>query len=143
MYEITVLRNNCFRQAFIYTQRLFSTQPQCCLTFRGIELQMLLRCYLIHITIFIHFIFSIFVSIFQAQVYLCRFLVICFSFSVSFSLSLNLYFVKTGALPCLLYIFQNISCHFWMTTRTKKENNFKYRKFSVRVLLSFCLIFCF
>ena len=29
-------------------QAFFSTQPRCCLTFSGIELQMLLRCCLIH-----------------------------------------------------------------------------------------------
>ena len=36
-----------------YKQRFFSTQPQCCLTFLQTELQMLLRCCLIHITIII------------------------------------------------------------------------------------------
>ena len=34
-------------------QRFVSTQPQCCLTFPWIKLQMLLRCYLIHVTIII------------------------------------------------------------------------------------------
>ena len=38
---------------FFYKQCLFSTQPQCCLTFSWIELQMLLRCCLIHISIII------------------------------------------------------------------------------------------
>ena len=33
---------------FIYKQLIFSTQPQCCLSFSWIELQMLLRCCLIH-----------------------------------------------------------------------------------------------
>ena len=42
---------------FFYKQRFFSTHPQCCLAFSWTELQMLLRCYLIHITIIIHFIF--------------------------------------------------------------------------------------
>ena len=44
-------------QSFIYTlfhrQRFFSTQPQCCFTFSWIELQMLLRCCLIHKSIVI------------------------------------------------------------------------------------------
>ena len=39
--------------AFFYKQRYFSTQLQCCLTFSHIELQMLLRYCLIHITIII------------------------------------------------------------------------------------------
>ena len=39
---------------FFYKQHFFfSTQPRCCLTFSWIELQMLLRCYLIHINIII------------------------------------------------------------------------------------------
>ena len=45
-------------------QRFFSTQPQCCLTFSWFELQILLRCWLIHLKIIImrHFIFIILVS---------------------------------------------------------------------------------
>ena len=44
-------------------QRFFSTQPQCCLTFTWIELQMFLWCWLIHISISIvrHLIFIAFV----------------------------------------------------------------------------------
>ena len=34
-------------------RQMFSTQPQCCLTFSWIELKMLLRCCLIHITFII------------------------------------------------------------------------------------------
>ena len=49
---------DCFRykeriHAFFYKQRFFSTQPQCCLTFLWIELQMLLRCCLIQTSIII------------------------------------------------------------------------------------------
>ena len=46
--------------------RFFSAQPWCYLTFLWIELEMLLRCCLIHKSIIItetHFIFTIFVSI--------------------------------------------------------------------------------
>ena len=39
--------------AFLYKQRFCSTQPQCCLTFSWIDLQMLLSCCLIHISIII------------------------------------------------------------------------------------------
>ena len=39
--------------AFLYNQRFFSTQPQCCLTVSCIEVQMLLTCCLIHIIIII------------------------------------------------------------------------------------------
>ena len=36
---------------FFYKQRFFSTQHQCCLTFSWIELQMLLKCCFIYLTI--------------------------------------------------------------------------------------------
>ena len=51
--------------AFFYKQRFFSTHPRCCLTFSWIELQMLLKCCLIHLTIIIrrHILYS---------EYLCR-----------------------------------------------------------------------
>ena len=47
---------------FYYKQRFFSTQPQCCLIFSWIELQMLLRCCLIHISIIIlrHFLYLLY-----------------------------------------------------------------------------------
>ena len=50
--------------AYFDKQRFFSTQPQCCLTFSWIELQLLLSSCLIHKSIIIlkHFIFTIFVS---------------------------------------------------------------------------------
>ena len=38
---------------FFISYAFFSTQPQCCLTFSWIELQMLLRCCLVHIAIMI------------------------------------------------------------------------------------------
>ena len=48
---------------FLYKQRSFSTQSQCCLTFSLIEIQMLLRCFLIHISIVIlrHFLYLLYV----------------------------------------------------------------------------------
>ena len=54
---------------FIYKQRFFSTQPERCLTFSLIELDMLLRCCLIHVTITVlrHFIFTTFVSISRSR----------------------------------------------------------------------------
>ena len=47
---------------FFHMQRFFSTQPQCCSTFLWIELQMLLRCCLIHISIIIlrHFLYLLY-----------------------------------------------------------------------------------
>ena len=56
---------------FFYKQRFFSTLPQCCLAFSWIELQMLLRyclihisCWLIHITIIIleHFLYLFYLN---------------------------------------------------------------------------------
>ena len=53
-----------------YKQHLFRSQPQCCLAFSSIELQMLLRSCLIHTSIIIlrHFIFLL---------YFCPFLDLC------------------------------------------------------------------
>ena len=47
---------------FLYKQRYFSTQPQCCLTFSWIGLQTLLRCFLMHISIIIqrHFLYLVY-----------------------------------------------------------------------------------
>ena len=50
---------NLILNAFFYKQRFFSSHPQCCLAFSWTNLQMLLRCCLIHITIIIHYIFHI------------------------------------------------------------------------------------
>ena len=53
--------------AFFYKQHVFSTHPQCCLTVSWIDLQMLLRCCLIHISIIIQ-------GYILYLVYLCPFL---------------------------------------------------------------------
>ena len=50
---------NLILYASFYKQRFFSTHPLWCLAFSWIELQMLLRCCLIHITIIIRLIFYI------------------------------------------------------------------------------------
>ena len=71
-----------------YKQRFFSTQPQCCLTFSWIELQVLLRCCLIHRSIIILRDFLYFIYLFSCLdlglsiSYLCH----LFLFSSSFSL---------------------------------------------------------
>ena len=50
---------------FFYKKHFFSIQPQCCLNFSWIVLQVLLRCYLLHISITIlrHLIFTIIVTL--------------------------------------------------------------------------------
>ena len=52
LWELSVLFSAKIH-AFFNKQHLFSTQPQCCLTFSWIELQMLLKCCLIHKSIII------------------------------------------------------------------------------------------
>ena len=72
----------------VFISPLFSTQSQCCLTFSCTELQVLLRCCLIHISIIIlrHFLYLLYLcpclvlGLFKS--YLCD----LFSFSSSFSL---------------------------------------------------------
>ena len=50
---------------FLFKQRIFSTQPQRCLNFSWIELQMLLRCWLIHTSIIIlrHFLYLLYLCL--------------------------------------------------------------------------------
>ena len=47
-----------------YKQHFFSAQPQCCLTFSWIELQMLLRCCLVHIAVIMlrHILYLVYLS---------------------------------------------------------------------------------
>ena len=100
---------------FFYMQRFFSTQPQCSLTSPWIELQMLLRCCLVHISIVLlnTFLFSIFVSMssriiswIQTHLFFCLFFRICPSIS---------------------------GWKMWIV--------FKYQKFRLMVLFKICLIF--
>ena len=43
----------CNTSFFFISNAFFSTQPQCCLTFSWIELQKLIRCWLIHVSVVI------------------------------------------------------------------------------------------
>ena len=66
IYVILIYISNIHTHVF-HKQRFFSTESRCCLTFSWIELQMLLRCCLIHISCLRHiikvlFIFTVFVS---------------------------------------------------------------------------------
>ena len=123
--------------AFFCKQRFFSTQPQCCLTFSWTELQMLLRCCLMHknIIMLIHFLHLL---------YLCPCLdlglvMIYFSFLSLFPLWLVLW-IQTHLFFCLQFkICPNI---FRWEGEWKMWLIFQYQKFSFRVLRSLCLIFC-
>ena len=82
LFRITCFSLNSWH--FFHKQHFFN-QPQYCLTFLWIQLQILLRCCLIHITIIKvrHILYlSIFVPVSRPKPS------ICFSFPVSFSLSL-------------------------------------------------------
>ena len=75
-----------------YEQRFFATQPQCCLTFSWIGLQMLLRCCLIHISVIIlrHFLYLL---------YLCP----CLDLGLFLSYICDLFFI-------FIFIFIMINC---------------------------------
>ena len=96
-----------------YKQRFFSTQPLSCLTFSWFELQILLKCWLIHISI---------ISIFKDRYILYLLHLLGLSLFMSY-------------LYDLFFIFR---CHFHVSW---KQIIFRFQKFSLRVLLSFCLIF--
>ena len=76
---------------FFSKQPFFSTQPQCCLTFLWIELQILLGCWLIHNHHYAetHFIFSMFVSMSRPRCNLCRIFLICISFFSLIFITIN------------------------------------------------------
>ena len=108
-------------RSFFCEQRFFPTQWQCSLTFSWIEFQMLLRCFLIHITIFIlrHILYLVYFSpclgLDLFMLYLCDF-VIYFSFLPSYSLPLI------------------IECHIWSYIIIKQTHLF-FLHFSQYILL--------
>ena len=105
---------------FFYGQRFFSTQPQCCLTFSWIELQMLLRCCLAYISIIRvkHFLYvpylcpGLDLSLFMS--YLCDQVFI-------FIMINRIYFIQTHLFLCLVFW---MSYYLW----AKNVNNFQIAK---------------
>ena len=73
--------HGCFHK-----QRFFSTKPQCCFTFSWIELQMLLRCCLIHQSIIIlrHLILTVFLSMSRSKLYMSYLCDVFFIFIIIF-----------------------------------------------------------
>ena len=73
-------------QSFFHKQRFSSTRPQYCLTFSRIELQMLLRCCLIHIsmTILRHFFYLLFLCPCQDLGLFMLYLLLLFHFHLHF-----------------------------------------------------------
>ena len=76
---------------------LFSSQPQCCLSFSRIELQMLFRCCLIHVNIIIlrHILYLVYLCLSLGlgpfMLYLCD---LCFIFSLVFIVINNITSLK-------------------------------------------------
>ena len=117
-----------------YKQRFFSTQPQCCLTFAWIQVQMLLRCCLIYISIIIHtetlFTFTVFVcmsrprSIYLFMSYLCDlFFIFTFIFIMIHRI---ISWIQTHLFFCLF--FRICPNYFVMITWMKNLNNFQIAK---------------
>ena len=110
-----------------YKEHFFLTPPQCCLTFSWIELHMLLRCCLIHITI-------IMVGYVLHLIYLC----LCLTLGLFMLYLWNLFSIFSLILKAINYIyshknkrtrfldiFHNISYYLWMITWMKKANHFQ------------------
>ena len=122
-------KSSVYIARFFYKQRVFSLQSQCCSTFSWIELKILLRFCLIHVTITMlrHILYL---------VYLCP----CLGLSLFNFYPNDLFFILSlifiviyhitslNRRNCFLYIFQNISYYFWMITWMKKANNFQIPK---------------
>ena len=109
---LLIFHANFHTTRLFYQQRFYSTQPLGCLTFSWFELQMLLKCCLIHISI---------ISILKARYILYLLYLLGLSLFMSY-------------LYDLFFIFRS---HFHVSW---KQIIFRFQKFSLRVLLSFCLI---
>ena len=128
---------NPWLRAFFYKQRLFPTQPQCCLTFSWIEPQKLLWYCLIHISIILlrHFLYLLYLcpcldlGLFMS--YLCN-LFFIFIFTV---IMINHIISWIQTTLVLLLIFENMSYYFWMTKWIKNVNNFKIAKAQPQVVV--------
>ena len=101
-------QRNCMN---FYKQRFFSTQPLCCLTLSWIELIMLLRCCLIHITIIIltHILYLVYLcqclGLGQFMLYHCHlFFIFSFIFIVIIHMTLlkQTYLFFVHGLECFL-----------------------------------------
>ena len=109
-------------------QHFSSTQLHSCLSFHELS----------HIYIAIIHIAIITLRYILYLVYLCLcdlFLIFCLIFIV-----IN-HLISLKQTHVFSHNFQNSSYYFWMITRMKKATNFQIAKFSLRVFLSFCLIF--
>ena len=89
---------------FFSKQRFFPTQPQCCLTYSWIELQMLLRFCLIHITTIIpkYFLYLLYVCLcLELGLFMTNYMIY---FLFSFSCSLRLIaWILTHLFFCLFF----------------------------------------
>ena len=85
---------------FFISNAFFSTQPQCCLTFLWTELQMLLGCCLIHITIIVlrHFLYLLYLcpcldlSLFMTNYVIYFLFLSCFSLMLIAWIQTHLFF---------------------------------------------------
>ena len=109
-----------------YKQHSLSTQSQCFLTFPWIELQMLLRCCLICIHL-LYLGLRLFMSYLSDLFFIFIFMFIM--------INRIILWIQTHLFPCLCPIAFGLSSWWKMWTI------FKWQKFSLRVLLSICLIF--
>ena len=105
--------------AIFYKESFLSTRLQCCLTFSWVEFQLLLKCFLIHISIVIpkHFL------------YLCP----CLNLGLFMPCLCGLFFIFIFIMinrinTDTLVISQNTSYYFWMITWIKNVNNFQMAK---------------
>ena len=116
----------CYCTLFIYKQRFFSTQ-----------LQMLLRCCLIHTSIIIlkHFLYLLFLCPCQDLGLFMAYLCYCFFIFIFIFIVVNRIISRVQTRLFFAYFLEYIQLFF-------NDSWYKEWKFSLRVLLSICLIFC-
>ena len=105
-------------QAFFHKQRYFSIQPQCCSIFSWIKLQMLLRCCLINVSIFIlrHFLYFLYLCPYlDLDLFLSHLCDLFFIFVFILTMINHIIPSKQGHLFCfrILWIF-HITFGWWL-----------------------------
>ena len=111
---IIFTKSSILNTRFFYKQRFSSTQPQCCLTFFWVQLQMLDRYWTIFVSM------SRPTSIYVASMWSI------FYFQPNFNRHYSYNIIKTNALAFCTFF---ISYYFWMITWMKKVKSFPIVKF--------------
>ena len=137
-----MVKKYVYIHAFFYKQRFFFQLSLCCLTFSWIELQMLLTCCLIHISIIPrHFLYLLYLCPCQELGVFMSYLGDLFFIFIFIFIMINrkISWIQRNLFSCLFFRICLIILGWWRGWNMRII--FKYQKFNLRVLRSLCLIF--